>query len=96
LFEIRYEDLIENTLSTMESLYERFQLGGFDRVQPKLRQYLEGTRDYQTNRHEIAPDLQAEIDRRWGPYMRRYGYCQEAAPAGQSSTAAKPHGNAAS
>ena len=26
--------------------------------------------------------LRDEIDRRWGPYMRKYGYCQATTTAG--------------
>jgi hypothetical protein len=39
-----------------------------------LREYLAGVADYQTNRYELTPELRAEITRRWGDVIRRYGY----------------------
>ncbi len=57
-------------------------MGQFQNVEPQLEQYLAGTKDYKTNRYELAPELRDQIDRRWGPFMRRYGYCD--LPAGGS------------
>ena len=43
---------------------------------PKLRDYFAAKQDYRTGSYQIPDDLRTEIDRRWGPYMREYGYCQ--------------------
>jgi hypothetical protein len=78
--EMRYEDLVRDPAGAMRNLYEHLQLGGFDEVLPRLQSYLETMRDYQTNRYTLTPELRAEIGRRWGDIIRRYGYAQEAAP----------------
>ncbi len=75
LCEVRYEDLVGDSLDQMRRLYDHLNLGGFEAVLPHLQQYLAGTKDYKTNKYDIAPDLRDQIDRRWGPFMRRYGYC---------------------
>jgi hypothetical protein len=73
--EVRYEDLIRDPLGEMRLLYERLELGEFDRVRPRLEQYLAAHAGYRTNRYNpLPPDLQAEITRRWGAVIRRYGY----------------------
>jgi hypothetical protein len=73
--EVRYEDLIRDPLGAMRLLYERLELGEFDRVRPRLEQYLAAHAGYKTNRYNaLPPDLQAEITRRWGTVIRRYGY----------------------
>ena len=41
---------------------------------PALEKYVEGRADYQRNRYEIPPETRAEIVRRWGGFMRKYGY----------------------
>ena len=80
--EVRYEDLIANPMTGMRQLYEGLGLGGFDEAGPRLRKYLEEHAGYQTNRYpSLAPELRAEITRRWGAVIERYGYGQEAAAA---------------
>jgi hypothetical protein len=75
-FEVRYEDLVDNPIQQMRSLYEHLGLGEFDLALPKLQAYFEDKQDYRTSTYQIADDLRDKIDRRWGPYMRKYGYCQ--------------------
>ena len=73
--ELRYEDLIRDPLGEMRKLYDGLELGGFEDVLPRLSEYLNAHTDYKTNRYKpLAPALQAEITRRWGTVIRRYGY----------------------
>jgi omega-hydroxy-beta-dihydromenaquinone-9 sulfotransferase len=85
LYEVRYEDLVRDQLGEMRKLYDHLNLGEFQGVEPRIREYIAGTKDYQANKYEIDPQLRSEIDRRWGPFMRRYGYCQEAPAARESA-----------
>ena len=50
--------------------------GGFPiNVLPRIREYLDAQAGYQTNRYpNLSPELRAEITRRWGPVIERYGY----------------------
>jgi hypothetical protein len=75
--ELRYEDLVRDPVGEMRTLYERLEMGGFERVLPRLERYLETMKDYQTNRYRLTPELRAEITRRWGGVIRRYGYATE-------------------
>jgi hypothetical protein len=79
--ELRYEDLVRDPVGELRTAYERLELRGFDRVLPNVEEYLEGVKDYQTNRYEMTPELQAEITRRWGRIIRKYGYSEGAAAA---------------
>jgi len=81
-FEVRYEDLVRDPIEQMRSLYEHLELGEFDNVLPKLRAYFANRKDYKTGTYQIDDALRDEIDRRWGPYMRKYGYCQATTTAG--------------
>jgi hypothetical protein len=80
--ELRYEDLVRDPAGEMRRLYEQLELGDFENLAPQLIQYLSDTKDYKTNRYELPDELRTQIDERWGPFMRRYGYCQDAAPVG--------------
>jgi len=73
--EMRYEDLIRDPEGQMHLLYERLQLGGFEEALPRMRKYLAEHAGYQTNRYpSLTPELRAEITKRWGEVIERYGY----------------------
>jgi hypothetical protein len=76
--ELRYEDLVADPVGQMRRLYATLELGGFDRFLPRLEQYLAANAGYQTNRYpHLSPQLRAEITRRWGDVIRRYGYFED-------------------
>ena len=64
--EIRYEDLVRDPVEQLRAIYERLEMGEFEKVLPALERHLAGAAAYQTNRYECSPQLHAEITRRWG------------------------------
>jgi hypothetical protein len=81
--EVRYEDLVQDPVAQTRRIYQQLDLGKFDDFLPKLKDYLAGHAEYQTNRYSNSPEVRAEIDRRWGPLMKQYGYCGgQALPCG--------------
>jgi hypothetical protein len=76
--ELRYEALVQDPIGQLRNLYEKLELGGFERMLPKLRQYLKETNDYRTNRYQLTPELKETITRRWGKIIERYGYADTA------------------
>jgi hypothetical protein len=98
-YELRYEDLVRDPVGQMRALYEHLKLGSFERVRPRLQSYLASLAGYETNRYKLTPEQRAEIARRWGTVIRRYGYASEAAPERNGDTGvspAQPAGAAAS
>jgi omega-hydroxy-beta-dihydromenaquinone-9 sulfotransferase len=76
--EVRYEDLVADPVEQMRLVYERLELGDFDAVRPALKEYVAGQKDYKTNRYQITPEMRAAVARRWGKYIRQYGYAGKA------------------
>jgi hypothetical protein len=76
LHELRYEELVANPEKELRKLYGRLDLGDFDPVLPRLRAYLDAKKDYRTGAFQLDAGARREIDSRWGPYLRRYGYCE--------------------
>ncbi|HUY31540.1 MAG TPA: sulfotransferase [Pirellulales bacterium] len=77
LCEVRYEDLVRDPIGNLRAIYEKLALEGFDEVLPALEKYVAATEGYKTNRYELTSQQRDEIARRWGGYMRRYGYAND-------------------
>jgi hypothetical protein len=77
LHDIRYEDLVRDPIGQMREVYRALDLGEFESVEPKLREYFQQTRDYRTNRLSLAPETRKKIAERWLSYFHRYGYAVE-------------------
>jgi hypothetical protein len=73
-YEVRYEELVKDPVEQIRTMYERLQLGDFQHVRPRLLEFLEGKRDYQTNRFEPPEEVRRMVFERWGEFARRYGY----------------------
>jgi hypothetical protein len=73
-YELRYEDLTRDPAVAMEKLYAALGLGGFADYRPRLDDYLGKTRGYETNKYQLTPGQKAEVERRCGDVIRRYGY----------------------
>jgi len=74
--DIRYEQLAQDPIGQIQLVYKHLELGDFEPVRPKLEAYVKSQSGYQTNRHEIGPDLSRRIADRWSNYIERYGYSE--------------------
>jgi hypothetical protein len=77
-YELRYEDLVRDPVGQVQALYEHLGLGGFEEARPRLEKYVAGLAGYERNRYELTAAARAEIARRWGAVIRRYGYSSSA------------------
>lgn len=74
IIDIRYEDLVADPVAVLQQVYEQLDLGDYATVREKFQTYVESLKDYQTNQHELEPELRAKIRSRWAQYFERYGY----------------------
>jgi len=72
--ELRYEDLVADPVGRLREVYERLDLGDFNRVRPALEAQARAMKEYRTNDYRHDPRIVAEIARRWRPFIDRYGY----------------------
>jgi hypothetical protein len=73
-YELRYEELVRDPIGQMQALYDRLELGDFEKLRPRLEEYVAKMADYQTNRYALTPQLRDKITQRWGKVIRQYGY----------------------
>ncbi len=72
--EVSYEALVADPEEEMERIYRELDLGDFEMLRPRLRQFIAERSNYKRNRFELAPALKAEIARRWRFFFEKYGY----------------------
>ena len=62
LIDIRYEDLIDDPVGTLRSIYETLRLSDFDTVQPSIEAWAESEhQDYKPNEHRLSAENEAMI-----------------------------------
>lgn len=75
LIDIRYEDLIADPVTQLESIYSQLKLGDFDYVRDAITQWAQTQhREYKPNTHQLPPEQEAIIKTAWHKYFSKYGY----------------------
>jgi hypothetical protein len=78
LYELRYEDLVRDPVGVLRSVYTKLELGGLEEFLLRLEDYLAKLNGYETNRYDLSAERRAEVGRRWGAVISRYGYAGNA------------------
>ncbi|TWU59388.1 Sulfotransferase domain protein [Rubripirellula tenax] len=75
LIDVRYEDLVADPVATLATIYGTLHLSDFGAVQSVIESWVEAEhRDYQPNKHNLAPETESMIRDAWGEYFDRYNY----------------------
>ncbi|PAY20265.1 sulfotransferase family protein [Rhodopirellula sp. SM50] len=75
IIDIRYEDLVDDPVTVLETIYRSLRLSDFDSVRPVIESWAASEhRSYQTNRHQLSPQDEATIRSAWKHYFENYGY----------------------
>lgn len=73
-FELRFEDLVANPVDSLSNIYAQLDLDDFAPARAGILEYLEGTKEFQGNKHEVPEEMRRKISEGCGEYMKRYGY----------------------
>lgn len=74
LAEVSYEDLVANPVAELRRIYDRLDLGEFDRVRPAVEAFVAARAGYKPNRYQVAEETRARIVEHWGWFIEKYGY----------------------
>jgi len=74
IYELRYEDLVENPHERMREIYAKLELGDFSRAEPMILEHLAEVKNYRPNHYELPEEKRSAISERWAGYFERYGY----------------------
>ena len=65
IYDVRYEDLIANPASEVKKMYREAGFGTVRDRPPKIEAFVEGQKDYKTNKHRVDEGPKARIRERW-------------------------------
>jgi hypothetical protein len=74
LYELRYEELVENPSQQLKQIYDRLELGDFSDVEQAVAGHLAEVKNYRTNHYDLVEETRDQVCRRWRSYFDRYGY----------------------
>jgi len=74
IVDISFRSLQEDPIGTLETVYRRLNLQGFDAAVPHFEAYLQTQRGYEKNRLHLDPSEREELARRWQDVFERLGY----------------------
>ena len=73
--DVGYEELEQDPIAVIGSIYESLGLTGFDDFRPRLRDYLASIAGYRKNRLDSLPEpLQHRISHEWCRSFDEWGY----------------------
>jgi hypothetical protein len=74
LHELRFEDLEADPLSEMRKVYQALNLGGWDQVEPAIRNELPALNKYRKNSFQMDEETMRLVYSRWRKAFDIYGY----------------------
>lgn len=72
--EIRYEELSENPLGVLESIYKQLNLSGWSTAKFNTKAYLKTITDYRKNNYSYSREDFSKVEKYWGKYVKKWGY----------------------
>ncbi|MDP4175781.1 MAG: sulfotransferase [Bacteroidota bacterium] len=75
LVDICFEEVEKNTLGQMKYIYEKLNLGDFERVRPAMENYTKSQKEYKKNKYAKLPEnIFKEIAKQWHRSFVEWGY----------------------
>ncbi|HSG73155.1 MAG TPA: sulfotransferase, partial [Planctomycetaceae bacterium] len=74
LIEVKFEDVDQQPVSTLERIYSELNLNGFESAKPRILEYAESLKHFQKNPHRLDPDDLQTVRERWGFAIDEWNY----------------------
>jgi omega-hydroxy-beta-dihydromenaquinone-9 sulfotransferase len=71
---VRYEELVADPIGQMARLYAELDLGDFDKLRPRLEQYLQSVAGHRRNSFLLSPEQKERVDAAWRDSISTKGY----------------------
>ncbi len=74
LIEISYEGFIENPVKTLERVYTKLKLEGFEKAKPMFEHFVKKHENYSTDKYSIDDNTKKKIYDKWKFVFDEFGY----------------------
>jgi hypothetical protein len=74
LIEVKFEDVDEQPVSTLERIYSELNLDNLAEAKPRILAYAESLKHFQKNPHRLDPEDQQIVRERWEFAMDEWNY----------------------
>jgi hypothetical protein len=74
LAEIRYEDFITQPLKTVNTLYKKFNLDGYQDIESSFKSYLTTQKTIHMDHYTFTDSIKKRIENHWGFALKEYQY----------------------
>ena len=74
LVELRYENLDNDPLGSVEKIYAQLGVNGFAASRGAFERYLASIKTFQKNKFDYSDDAAAKVERRLGYFLDKWGY----------------------
>jgi hypothetical protein len=77
LVDLAYEDLVGNEMERTEMIFDKLQLGGWDRAKRPLERYVRSLKGYRRNQLQLDKRSRDQVWDWWRPAFDAFGYDRE-------------------
>jgi hypothetical protein len=74
LTEISYEELVKNPIKTLDKIYTKFDLKGFNEATTSFEKYLKENKEYKANKYTYDKNIIKKISNKWNYTIKKWGY----------------------
>ncbi|HEC95665.1 MAG TPA: sulfotransferase [Euryarchaeota archaeon] len=74
LIEIRYEEFVKKPVETLETVYTKLGIKGFEQAKPAFKRYVKAHENYKPYTYKIDEDVKKKIYSEWGFAFKEFGY----------------------
>ena len=72
--EVKFEDLAQDPIRELKTIYKELSLENFERAQPRIQEYLDSVAGYQPAQYDMDPEVKEKINTKWSHITKKWGY----------------------
>ena len=72
--EVRFEDFEKDPMGTVQEMYRRLSIGGFEEARSSMEKYVKGHKGFKKNKYSYSDRTVRLVEDNWSGALERWGY----------------------